>query len=511
MYRVLIVDDEALETDGLSRALRSAYGEGVRLETAHNGKAAIAVAETFRPDIILMDIEMPGINGLEAAKIIREAQPRCRIVIITAYERFQYAQMAISLGAEDYLLKPMRNEELYRVIEKVMADIDRDRADAGRYGALDQLAREQFVLSILSGYASVASLQRQLQELGIAFAQGLFFAAKAENSANMEEAASLLDPFFHEIPGLQRLHFVYDGTLYLLLLFEVGHDTLCIDAMRSAVAALRAGKCKSLLVGAGPAVTELGELQRACSLSAEMLALASAAGPLRIAPAEAGREGAHTGLERKLHGYLLDRDLDAALRCVEMIFDTLFSALEQPEAVLDVARDVIARVGTALQQDARLSDEARFQGNQLGAPLQARQEMQDAAKAVIRTWIGAIEAPEDTRLHRIRAEIERYLLKHYTEELSISRVAREMHYSEPYFSKLFSRCFHKNFVTYLTDIRMQAAKEMLVASEANVREVSAAVGFADANYFTKVFRKAYGVSPSEYRRYLSAREGALDG
>jgi YesN/AraC family two-component response regulator len=89
--------------------------------------------------------------------------------------------------------------------------------------------------------------------------------------------------------------------------------------------------------------------------------------------------------------------------------------------------------------------------------------------------------------------------QHYHEELFLPGVAREMNYSSAYFSKLFKQCFQRNFIHYLTDIRIQAAKDLMWNTELTIREIGEKVGYKDPNYFTKVFRKIVGESPSEYR------------
>ena len=504
MYKVLIADDEALETEALRRIIQATYGEKCQVVTASNGKMAISLAEEFRPDIALMDIEMPGVNGLEASKVIREMLPRCRIIIVTAYERFQYAQVAISLGAEDYLLKPMGNADLIRLMDSVMANIDKDRADAERHAALDQLAREQFVLSVISGYSSIASLQRQLQELDIAFGAGLVCAAKSPSGMSAEAVGECLEPFLDRLSGVHVLTYEYDDVLLAALILD--GDGRGADTLESQVAGIFTemyGETDAaVFAGIGAVVQDLGELQRSYNIAMDMLSLASGEEPVKLPRPELARPVRHKGLERKIYGYLLDKDFDAALRCVDMMFDTLFCALDQPEAVLEVARDVLLRVAKKLQQDARLPDDLTLNVARLGDGAATQAEMMLAVRGLLGEWMGALDVPAGARMLRIRAEIERYLQEHYAEDLSIKRVAQEMHYSEPYFSKLFSRCFHKNFVTFLTDIRMQAARDMLSNSMANVRDVSAAVGFADANYFAKVFRKAYGISPTEYRRHV---------
>ena len=111
----------------------------------------------------------------------------------------------------------------------------------------------------------------------------------------------------------------------------------------------------------------------------------------------------------------------------------------------------------------------------------------------------AVEEEGLHRLGQIREDIVVYIREHYTEELSMQDVARAMNYSDAYFCKLFKQCFKVNFSAWLNEFRVEKAKEQLTATRLSVREVSLACGYADANYFARVFKRITGMTPSEYR------------
>ena len=112
MIRLLIADDERLEQDALVGMVNHRFEHEVVLETAENGRKAADTAILWGADLILMDIEMPGMSGLDAARAVLAQRPGCRVIFVTAYSLFQYAHEAVHLGACDYLLKPVRAERL---------------------------------------------------------------------------------------------------------------------------------------------------------------------------------------------------------------------------------------------------------------------------------------------------------------------------------------------------------------------------------------------------------------
>lgn len=109
------------------------------------------------------------------------------------------------------------------------------------------------------------------------------------------------------------------------------------------------------------------------------------------------------------------------------------------------------------------------------------------------------EELENVRLSGVREAITRYIRENYMYDISMQELARTMNYSEPYFCKLFKQCFGQNFISYLTDYRVEEAKRRLKEPTANIKEIGRAVGYGDSNYFTKVFRRVTGISPTEYR------------
>lgn len=136
MIRLLIADDEKLEREALTEMVTRRFEREVVLETAENGRKAADVAVLWGADLILMDIEMPGMSGLDAAKAILAQRPNCRVIFVTAYSLFQYAHEAMHLGACDYLLKPVDPDELEASIRRAMRQIEAERK-------LEELARTQ--------------------------------------------------------------------------------------------------------------------------------------------------------------------------------------------------------------------------------------------------------------------------------------------------------------------------------------------------------------------------------
>ena len=120
MIRLLIADDERMEREALADIVMRRFEHEVTVEMAENGRKAADTAVLWEADLILMDIEMPGMNGLDAARAVLEQRPECKVIFITAYSLFQYAHEAVHLGACDYLLKPVDPDETEAAIRRAI-------------------------------------------------------------------------------------------------------------------------------------------------------------------------------------------------------------------------------------------------------------------------------------------------------------------------------------------------------------------------------------------------------
>ncbi len=143
MIKILIADDEYMERDMLTAIIERAFGSEALVRLAENGRHAVEVAAIWNPDVVLMDIEMPGMNGVEAARRILSQRAGIKLIFITAYGVFTYAQEAVKLGACDYILKPVQKEEVLRAVRRAVGQAESHRqleALAPEVGALTDQA-----------------------------------------------------------------------------------------------------------------------------------------------------------------------------------------------------------------------------------------------------------------------------------------------------------------------------------------------------------------------------------
>ena len=127
MYRVMVCDDEGIVIDSMKFIIEKEFGGACEVACAKSGRSVIELAESFRPDIAVIDIHMPGINGIEAIKEMKVFCPNTIFIVMSAYDKFDYAKEAIALGVMEYITKPMEKMKVVSVLKRAMAQIDGDR------------------------------------------------------------------------------------------------------------------------------------------------------------------------------------------------------------------------------------------------------------------------------------------------------------------------------------------------------------------------------------------------
>ncbi|MBP3886430.1 MAG: response regulator [Cellulosilyticum sp.] len=173
MYRILVADDEIIEQMVICKKIKAHFKDKLEIIQAVNGREAVALFEEKLCQIVLLDVEMPGVNGLEAAEKIREKNKDCVIIFLSAYDYFTYAKKALIVKAANYLLKPCLDEELIEVLEEVIIGIEsRDTKNVLDSGRMEQIrsseAQERILNFIKTHYIEDLSLQDVAQEMNYA-------------------------------------------------------------------------------------------------------------------------------------------------------------------------------------------------------------------------------------------------------------------------------------------------------------------------------------------------------
>ena len=412
-YRIMLVDDEEEVRSAILKKLdweNLGYSE---VCDAENGEDALEKMEHFAPDVLLTDIRMPYMDGLELCERVRKTYPNIKLLIFSGFDEFEYAKQAIRLNVSEYILKPVNLQELSAILKKAAEGLDeeiRQRRSvdelARNYRYAMPILRQSWFLNLIRGGMSPEEIREKAEQYGIDLLNARKWVVAA---AELEK-----DQGDMELGLLSVQRFLEDSlkSYYRLDVFRSMDDRLCI------LTAIDDRNTQTDLISL------LNEICRECG---------------RILARTVTMGVGHSCTE---------------LEHADQAYQSALEALRYKRGQL---------TGTAIYiSDMQLENENA------------------SAKAV--------------------AEAKEYISEHYHDpDLSVDEVCRQLHVSPNYFSTIFKRETGKTYIAYLTGLRMEKAVELLKNTQLKTYAIAERVGYQEQNYFSYVFKKTYGVSPSKYR------------
>lgn len=477
--KVLIADDEYLERDVLELFLRK-YDPTCRCLKAPNGKVAVEMACEYHPDICILDIQMPLLDGLECAKRIKESLPDSLILFITTWSSFDYAQEALRIGASDYLVKPVDYDTFVDRMDSLMAKF-RGSEETGPNRA-NQFTRE-FFASLKYGLLSESSIEACLDTFGIHGTRGVALVL-----SGMDIADILCVTCAEERFAACRICYFPSPDRTTVLMFSVD-DLQAADFFSQP-------RWKDCRIGVGRVFDTLLDIPR--SIHTASVCHTDAVHSSRQMTAfrfHAVSQAFDRALLQKQYG-----DLVAAIAAgsaenarqilhemIDGIKDAVGDQREGMRELYEMASAVHHDIESRIPLFHRPKPEA-------GTMMEVENYLMDYIDEATK----AIRQDHQDKYARTFSMLRLYLDSHYMENPSQERIAESMGITGAYFCRLFKEYNGMTFSEYLTDVKMKRAQEMLRFGH-TVQETSDAIGFSDSNYFARVFRQCFGCTPTEYR------------
>ncbi|WP_274653801.1 response regulator transcription factor [Paenibacillus humicola] len=522
MYRTLIVDDEPEIRMGLKlkvdwdRLNATAAGE------ASNGAEALDFMDNEPIDIMIADMNMPVMNGVELLEACRGRFPGVKVIVLTGYEDFHYAKAAVKNRARDFLLKPVTQDELMVVMERVISELDEERKEQ-REQAVVQWRLSQYFKDMKEHFISRIVREEPERERDLIERAGHFELETWHEkqvrfvTAGLRERSAAYDGSAGRTPDKFRLPFellcrefaetypapvrpqVFRDDHYPGLLHFILEDAG--DEVASFTAALRSCIAERLafepLIGIGQPVAGFKRWKEGCisslldwnmSESGKMKAK-DQADPKPVLTEDTAKliqrqllRGELDAFRQTLHNELADAFGASQARFVKLIAHLYFllDSLAQTAGVpLSGGEQLWIRPDTVLALDTVQKAEAFLL--RLGTKI-----YRDQADA---------EDPDNSVIENARQFIE----QHYMYDLNLGMLAEKFSYNRSYFSELFKAKVGTSFIQYVTDVRMEKATRLLKETKLGLWDIAELTGFSNPSYFSSKFKRMYGVSPSEYR------------
>jgi two-component system response regulator YesN len=536
MYKILIVDDEQIIRNGIVNSIDWGSYNYIVAGEAENGKDALIKALETKPDVILTDIYMPIMNGIEFSREIKKHLPDVIIIFLTGYNEFTFAQQAIEVGIFRYITKPILHNELVQTLVDASDILEHKELEKVNMIKLKKLLnqslplfKERFFLNLVNGTLSESEIEKKLNYLNLDINAEAYLCAIitiddfAQLSQNNSEADMNLMKFSvqniaEEVLSDQN-HIIYAfeekrSEIGILCCIRNINEEDCLTAIQHKIEKIQDYSHQYLKftvsAGIGRMYTQLIDTVKSYSEAVHALEYRMAFGRNSIILIDdiggSSQEVLSHNLLQKINDLMLNTK-GGSKEEAERILNDIFESLKSEGAI---KRDYIQLMGIEIiNRIIRINlefgaDYKEIFGDRF-TPFSLMQcdTLEDIHKELLKIISNSVQFVLSRQNTVTRNSIEKakdFILENYSNpDLNLKLISESIHMSLGYFSQLFKQVTGETCIEYLTKIRIDASKKLLKKTSLKTYEVAEKVGFKDSQYFSTCFKKAIGVSPTEYR------------
>lgn len=531
MYKLIFADDEAIVRNNISRMINwQEYGFTLAA-VCSNGHDLVEIAERIQPDLIIADINMPYIDGITAAKMIKEELPYIKIVFLTGYNSFTYAQKAIDLNVLRYILKPVTAESMKTSLAEIRGILDeeaRAKADYRRLEAFYDLNREMlqntFCNMLLDGSLFEKETVSRAKSLGLEWLIGVpcLSAVFSDDGVRLTEkngssAVDMLNYGIYNIVKEKLGNFglgtaiIKNDKIVALLAKDAGKDEaasltqyalVCLEQIRLTI---QESLNISLSVGVGRQYPAMDELFHSYNEAISALAYRHSLAGGQVIYIDDIEPNRHTLqiFDKARELQLIDAVKHGEKKQVEAIVDDLLLNASQGNAysLRIYALSMLISLASEAESLGLTIDLFKMPGKlEVFFQKKGERELRDTVLYACLALLDQISGHRQTNCSSAVEKALHYIEQHYANpELSVEEVCQELHLSSSYFRALFKKEMSAPFGNYVTRVRMEKAKALLLSTDKKNYEIAEKVGYSDPHYFSFCFKKYYGASPNEMR------------
>ena len=555
MIKVFLVEDEYAIREGIKKSVNWESHGFTLVGEAGDGEVAYPKILSTRPDILITDIRMPFMDGLELAKLVKKELPDIRIIVLSGYDDFNYAKQAISIGVEEYMLKPVSGDTLINELQKVAEIVTKEKQDREareQYQRdreeIRRLEQQNFIRDMIDGRLSMQESLEKGRDLGIDIAASAYaivlmqIFSKDRGTEDMHEYSGDVE----EIYG--KLKTTYEDQPHVYLYKQIG-DVLCFlekaDSMDELNENIKEGingikeimddyKDRIYFISVGMPVERIRDVNRSYLDAGRKFSERFMLDESTVFYGDiTGREKIGETLQRERRdsdvskmdiGSIDISKVDVSAISQKTIYNFLRNGTLQE--IDDLVNEYFASIGedaiesimlrqyvlvealissyTFLENLGLSKEKAGELLGELADPVKfvpTSEKSKEYIKKLLQCAIEYRNKVSDQRYLEIIDKAKQLIEENYKDEMmSLQYVASSVNISSNHFSAVFRKETGVTFIDYLTEVRMNAAKNLLVCTSMKTSDVGYEVGYRDSHYFSYIFKKSTGMSPKEYRR-----------
>ena len=535
LYRIMIVDDEEEIRLGIIKKIDWESNGFIVVGDAENGQDALEKAEKLQPDVIMTDIKMPFMDGLELGKKLVELMPSTKIIVFSGCDDFEYAHKAIKINVVEYVLKPINSAELIEVLVRLKEQLDREYNEKRNLETLYKhyikslpVIREQFLVGAIEGRINEEQWHEQMEELGIDFkykhltvgiiqADGTLSFEENLNSFSGQKESALTPISIKKIVDenmgkyCKFISFIYSGMVIVMGNFEKKEDILLfIKGINEVCKVYKRIMGLTISAGIGYVYSNPSQIRfsyRTAQNALDYRFILGAGKAIYIDDVEPDNS-IQLQLDEKEERSMLNAIKISSEDEISEAIDSLFKKTEDLLLPFNQYRIYLMEIMTSLLKlvQTYAFDIEEIFGENFNAYsyLESFNSIHEVKKWIIEKAIRINSYIKRERINSSMMLIEKakqYIKENYSDyDVSVEKLCSKLHVSPTYFSTMFKKETGTSFVNYLTATRLEEAVKLLNTTDDKTYMIAEKVGYPEANYFSYVFKKQFGVSPSKYRK-----------
>ena len=535
MLKVFLVEDEIVMREGIKNNI-SWEEEGFEfVGEASDGELAYPLIQKTQPDILITDIKMPFMDGLELSRLVRQELPDTKIIILSGYDEFEYAQEAISIGITDYLVKPIAGAKLLEAVKKVGKLVQEEQQQRLFLKTFEQerleniqLSRQKLFRSLASGKRPVSELLKEGREIGLDLVADrynivllqIFSDHQVEGYSEERNAAEqAIEKMTEKMKNILMVELGLEGWGFIIKETDEARsvEQTLDEFLEKLQEMIGTYEGIEYFAGVGRAVARLSELNRCFEEANRAFAYrylrtwnqviysekepgnASVDENLNLSALNVEKmdrksveQFLKTGLRGEVHHFideyfasLGEKNIQSLMLRQYVTMDMYFSAVAMLEQLGYDRAELVHRCGDFQTMTTVFS---------------TVEQTKEYLQGVFESAVDLREAVSQKKYSSLLKDARAYIERNYDQEdISLNKAAASVNLSPNHFSTIFNQETGQTFIEFLTEVRMERAKELLRSTSMKMSEIAFAVGYKDAHYFSYLFKKTQDCTPREYR------------
>jgi two-component system response regulator YesN len=501
MIKILIVDDEPIVREGLKTIINwetlgyKIIGEGI------DGLDGLDKILSLKPDLVLMDIKMPGMYGIELIKEIKDRGYKGKIILLTGYSDFEYAQSAIKLGVSAYLLKPIDEEELINQLNKLYHEIQKETE-------IKKHVKDKILKSILDGNESIENYNNifSMNELNFDFEQYqvAIVETKYDDKEDRRKVYEYINNYFSNKGNVDVLHIEDNSTIIFKgTEFNKTGYSLLINLYNELTQTFKA----NIFIGLGQAVSNIGDISISHKQAKSIMKRRFFYEEMNVLTYEKLDSYKKTNLEIEIYSEKLYTAVEVGdLEKLHEIFSNIEVLLKQSECSSEKVKGFSLNLFSKINEKVKVSEpnskEVLLLNENIISNIYDKTSLRELIMFLEEECINISNTRSNISSENIIERILNYIEKNYYKNLKLETLAEIFNYNSAYLGKMFKSYTSNHFNDYLNIVRIEKSKELLMDDNLKVYAISEKVGYKNIDYFYIKFKKYVGLSPKEYRNII---------